>query len=117
QQAQTYAERALLIPVGAALVARDNVIDATKPYFTRDTVQRQVERDLRRFERRGTTARNRVERELKKTRTRVERELRQRRNGVQREVRRNRRRVEREARNLRSQAANGVERVANNTTA
>ena len=56
QQAQDYAERALLIPVGAALVARDNVIDATKPYFNRDTVQRQVERDLRRFERRGTTA-------------------------------------------------------------
>src|SRR5207248_2515740 len=84
---------------------RDNVIDATKPYFTRDTVQRQVERDLRRFERRGTTARNRVERELKKTRTRVERELRQRRNRVQRVVRRNRTRVEREVRRNRRRVA------------
>jgi hypothetical protein len=34
---------------------------------------------LRKFERRGATARNRVERELRKTRVRVERELRERR--------------------------------------
>lgn len=103
QQAQDYAERAVLIPVGAALVARDTVVEATKPYVTRQTVQRQVERDLRRFERRGSTARNRVERELKKARTRVERELRQRRTRLERTVRRNSRRVEREAKNLRSQ--------------
>jgi hypothetical protein len=113
QQAQDYAERALLIPVGAALVARDTLVDATKPYFDPDTAQRQVERDLRRFERRGSTARNRFERRVKKARTRVERELRTRRGRVQRVVRQNRRRVEREARNLRTQVGNGVERVAN----
>jgi hypothetical protein len=118
QQAGDYAERAVLIPVGAALVARDRVVEtvagATRPYRSRETAPRQLERDLRRFERRGNTARNRVERELKKARTRVERELRQRRTRVQRvvrqnrtrverEVRRNRRRVQREAKNLRSQ--------------
>ena len=57
----------MLIPVGAALVARDNVVEAAKPYTSRDTaereltkLQRQVRTDLKKFERRGTTARNRV---------------------------------------------------------
>lgn len=105
QQAQELAERAVLIPVGAALVARDRVVETVtetaKPYRTLESAQRQFERDLKRFERRGTTARNRVERRLKRTRTRVERELRTRRTAVQRVMRRNRSRVEREARTLR----------------
>jgi len=99
QQAQDYAERAVLIPVGAALVARDNLLETVtevaKPYRQRETAQAQLERDIKRFERRGTTARNRVERELKKARTRVERELRQRRTRVQRTVKQNRTRVQR----------------------
>jgi hypothetical protein len=41
---------------------------------------------LRRFERRGNTARNRLEREVRKTRVRVERELRQRRREIGRTV-------------------------------
>src|SRR6476619_6090430 len=73
KQAQDLAERAVLIPVGAALVARDRVVESVtepaKPFRTRETAQRQIERDLKRFERRGTTARNRVERRLKRTRT------------------------------------------------
>jgi hypothetical protein len=105
QRAQELAERSVLVPVGAALVARDRVIEsvteAVKPYRSRESAQRRIERDLRRFERRGTTARNRAERQLKRTRTRVERELRQRRSAVQRVLKRNRGRVEREARSLR----------------
>jgi hypothetical protein len=112
QQAQDYAERAVLIPVGAALVARDRVVEtvteATRPYRSRETAPRAFERDLRRFERRGTTARNRVEREIKKARTRVERELRQRRNRVQRVVRTNRTRVQREVRRNRTQVQRQV---------
>src|SRR5205823_813480 len=144
EQVQGYATRAVLVPVGAALEARDRVVELARGYRTPELAQRRIERDLKRFERRGTTARNRVERELKRTRTRVERELRQRRNRVQRvvrrnrtrverEVRRNRHRGEREARNLRSQvgvvgsrvdeavaggqkaAADGFERVASTT--
>jgi|tagenome__1003787_1003787.scaffolds.fasta_scaffold20909924_1 hypothetical protein len=112
QQAQDYAERALLVPVGAALVARDNLVDTVtevaKPYRKRETAQRQLERDIKRFERRGTTARNRVEREVKKARTRVERELRQRRNRVQRVVRTNRTRVQREVKRNRTQVERQV---------
>src|SRR5919198_33218 len=45
------AQRAVLIPVGAALVARDNVVDATRPYTTRQS----AERELTRLQRRVTT--------------------------------------------------------------
>lgn len=93
QQAQDAAERAVLIPFGAALTATDRVTetvgDLAKTYGTRARAQKRIERDVKRFERRGSTARNRVERELKKTRTRVERELRQRRTSAVRTVKRN----------------------------
>ena len=78
-----FAGRAVTIPVGAALVARDNVVELASRYSSIDKVerelrarQRRIETDLRTFERRGTTARNRVERELTKRRERVERDLR-----------------------------------------
>src|SRR5688500_9223523 len=52
QQAQDLAERAVLIPVGAALVARDRVVETVtetaKPFRSIETAQRQVERDLKR---------------------------------------------------------------------
>src|SRR4051795_12270824 len=66
-----FAGRAVTIPVGAALVARDNVVALAAKYDSLDKVERElraqrrrVETDLRRFERRGTTARDRFEREL-----------------------------------------------------
>ena len=63
---QAQAERAVLIPVGAALVARDAVVDAVTPYVEgRESaekeltkLQKRVSTNLRKFERRGTTARN-----------------------------------------------------------
>ena len=63
---QAQAERALLIPVGAWLTARDTVIDAARPYYQgRESaereltkLQREVRSNLRRYERRGATARN-----------------------------------------------------------
>src|SRR5215210_1216605 len=91
QRAQDLAERSVLVPVGAALVARDRVIETVtetvKPYRTRESAQRRIERDLRRFERRGTTARNRAERRLKRTRGRFEREARSLRQDIRRQTR------------------------------
>ena len=108
QVVQAQAERAVLIPVGATLVARDSVIEAVKPLAdstTRDQelnkLQKRVSTNLRRFERRGTTARNRAVREVKRTRTRVERELRQRRNQAVRTVKSNRREVEKQLKSAR----------------
>ena len=100
-QAQQIAERVVLVPVGASLLARDNVVSTVKGLATKYRTRSDVERELRRYERRGVTARNRFERQVRRTRTKFERQLRQRRNIVERSVRANRRRLEREVRSVR----------------
>jgi hypothetical protein len=74
-----YAQRAVLIPVGAALVARDRVVTSVNDTISTYSSSSKTQAQLRRFERRGVTARKRLEREVRKARVRVERELRQRR--------------------------------------
>jgi hypothetical protein len=78
-----YAERAVLIPVGAALVARDRVVSSVSDTISTYSSTAKTQAQLRRFERRGATARNRLEREVRKARVRVERELRQRRRELE----------------------------------
>ena len=89
-EGRSYAERVLLTSTGAVLVARDTVTETVDGLVKRygsvgaaqkelDKAQRTLTRDLKKYERRGATARNRFEREVRKTRTRLERELRQRR--------------------------------------
>jgi hypothetical protein len=73
------AERAVLIPVGAALIARERVASSVGDVISIYSSPTRTQTQLRKFERRGATARNRLEREVRKTRTRIERELRQRR--------------------------------------
>src|SRR5947209_6165686 len=81
-----YAERAVLIPVGAALTARDRVVSSVNGTIARYSTPTKAQAQLRRFERRGATARNRLEREVRKARVRVERQLRQRRREIGRTV-------------------------------
>ncbi len=104
-EGRAYAERFVLTSVGGVLVYRDTVQelfqDIVKRYGSVATAQKEVTRDLKKFERRGVTARNRLERDVRKARTRVERELRTRRRAVERTVKTNRRRVEREVTSLR----------------
>ena len=73
------AERALLIPVGAALEARDRIVEVARIYGDRQRLRQR----LNRFERRGATLlrrnRNAVERHAKEVRSGVE----NRANGVQ----------------------------------
>jgi hypothetical protein len=78
-----YAERAVLIPVGAALIARDRVVETVSDTVSNYSTTTKAQAQLRRFEHRGATARNRLEREVRKARVRVERELRQRRKVVE----------------------------------
>jgi hypothetical protein len=78
-----YAERAVLIPVGAALIARDRVVSSVSDTISTYSSTSRAQQQLRRFERRGATARNRLEREVRKARVRVERELRQRRRVIE----------------------------------
>jgi hypothetical protein len=81
-----YAERAVLIPVGVALTARDKLVTSVNDTISTYSSTTKAQAQLRRFERRGATARNRLEREVRKARVRVERELRQRRREIERTV-------------------------------
>jgi len=81
-----YAERAVLIPVGAALIARDRVVSTVNNTISSYSSTSRAQAQLRRFERRGATARKRLEREVRKARVRFERELRQRRRGIEKGV-------------------------------
>jgi hypothetical protein len=78
-----YAERAVLIPVGAALIAREKVVSGVSETISTYSTTSKAQAQLKRFERRGATARNRLEREVRKARVRVERELRQRRRTIE----------------------------------
>jgi hypothetical protein len=78
-----YAERAVLIPVGAALIARDKVVSSVSDTLSNYSTSTKAQAQLRKFERRGETARKRLEREVRKARVRVERELRQRRKTIE----------------------------------
>jgi hypothetical protein len=78
-----YAERAVLIPVGAALIARERIVSTVSDTVSTYSSPTKTQAQLHKFERRGATARNRLEREVRKARVRVERELRQRRRTVE----------------------------------
>jgi hypothetical protein len=89
-QVSGVAESALLVPVGAALEVRDRVVGAIQPWTSRPSAEKElnrVRRDVRRFERRGTVARNRVVREVRKRRNAANRVLRKRRNSAARFLR------------------------------
>jgi hypothetical protein len=99
-QGRNVAERAGLVYVGATLEARDRVLglatDLVDRFGSRATAEREVKKDIRRFERRGNTARNQLERDVRKARTRLEREVRTRRRDAERVLTRNRRAAERQ---------------------
>jgi hypothetical protein len=101
EQVQQLAERAVMVPVGASLLARDNLVSTVRGFATKYRTRQGAGRELKRYERRGVTARNRFERQVRRARTRFERELRQRRTRVERTVKQNRRRFEREVRTVR----------------
>lgn len=73
------AERAVLIPVGAALTARDSIVDTAKRYSTAPRARR----ELNKFERRGATALRRNRRSLERTAREVRRDIDRRTDTVQ----------------------------------
>jgi hypothetical protein len=100
-QAVDIAERVVLVPVGASLLVRDDIVSTVKGLATRYRTRAGVERELKRYEKRGATARNRFEKQVRRQRTKFERDLRQRRTRIEKTVKQNRRRLEREVRNVR----------------
>lgn len=106
-QAQQLAERVVLIPIGVALEARDIVTDAVDSLVANSTdaldgfrqatgSRRALDKQLKRFERRGGRARTEFERDLRRTRTRLEREVRHSRVRVERQAREARRGFDRQ---------------------
>jgi predicted nucleic acid-binding Zn-ribbon protein len=95
------AERAVLVPVGAGLLAGEDLVSTVKGLAGKYRTRPALERELKRYERRGGTARNRFERQVRRARTRFERELRQRRSLVEKTMRQNQRRLNRELSSVR----------------
>jgi hypothetical protein len=112
-QAQQLAERVVLIPLGAALEARDRVADTVDEIVAKYGSVGAVDRQLKRFERRGGRARTRLEREVRKTRTRLEREARHRRTRLEREATSARRGFDRQRERV-DPVRNRVENVVQN---
>ncbi len=84
-RAQQLAERTVLIPVGAALEARDRVAGTVQELVTTTRSRAALERQLRRFERRGGSVRTQLEREVRRTRTQLERRTHTARRGFERQ--------------------------------
>jgi len=97
----TMAERAVLVPVGAGLLAGDNFVSTVKGLAGKYGTRTGLERELKRYERRGVTARDRFDRRVRRARTRVEREVRQRSSLVEKTMHQNRRRLNRELSSVR----------------
>lgn len=114
------AERAVDVPVGAALTVADNVSETVRPW-TEPTgrekelkqLRTQVTRELNKLERRGGQARRKATTRARSTRNRIEREMKQRRNRVERTVKQNRTKAERELKTRRTQVSNAVKDVQN----
>lgn len=85
ERAQQLAERAVLIPVGVALEARDRVADTVGELVSTTRSRSALEKQLKRYERRGGSARTQLEREVRRTRTRLERQTRTARRGFDRQ--------------------------------
>lgn len=73
------AQRPLLVPLGAALIARDRLVNAARPYSTPTGATRELSRQLRRFERRGARSRDAIQHQLEHRRDQVSRILRRQR--------------------------------------
>lgn len=107
----TAAERAVDVPVGAALTIRDRVEDAIEPWTSETSRDRelkslrtQVTRELNKFERRGGQARRTASQRVRTTRNRVEREVKGRQREVEKAVRENRREVQKAVKQNRTKA-------------
>jgi hypothetical protein len=90
QRVQDATEKAVLVQVGAALIARDHVVEAVTGI---------AGTDVKTAERRGATVRKDLEGRVRKTRSRVEKELRTRRTTLTTSARK---RVEHDIKSLRT---------------
>jgi hypothetical protein len=112
------AERAVDVPVGAALLARDRVTDVVEPWTNNTGREKelkshrtQVNRELNKFERRGGQARRKATQRVRSTRNRIERELKSRRRNAERTVKQNRTKVTKAVKDNRVKAEDAVSKA------
>lgn len=109
---QGLAERAVLIPVGVALEARDMVLDTVTSLSDTYASRESAEKQLKKFERRGRSARTKMERDLRQRRKRVERVVKRNRSRVESELAKVRRDVEKQGKQLGKVVSSNVDYVA-----
>jgi hypothetical protein len=104
-QTRLTAERAVDLPVGAILTVTERVTELVEPFTGRASTEKQLksyraelQRRVKRTERRGATARRKATTEARKTRNRVEREARKRQRTVESSIKRNRDELEQRVR-------------------
>ena len=105
------AERAVDVPVGAALTVVDNVRPLTEVEAREKELKQfrtQVSRELNKLERRGGQARRKAQTRVRGTRNRVERELKQRRNRVEKTVKQNRVKAEKAVKDVQAKVSERV---------
>jgi len=108
------AERAVDLPVGAALTVVDNVRPLTEAEAREKELKQfrtQVSRELNKLERRGGQARRKAQTRVRGTRNRVERELKQRRRSVETQVKRTRKDAEVTLKQNRRKAETGLKKA------
>ena len=98
------------------LTARDRVVGTVEDLRTKYGSVEAAEKELKKLEKRGETARTKAQRGVKKNRTRVERELKKNRTRVERELRTIRKDAEKQVKSLRADVEALPTTLSNNVT-
>lgn len=83
EQVSVLAEKAVIVPIGAGLIVRDDLTTALRKLQKKYTTSAGLEKELTRYEKRGTRARKRLERQVRSQRTKFERDLKSRRKDLE----------------------------------
>jgi hypothetical protein len=85
EQVSVLAEKAVIVPIGASLIVRDDLTSALRKLQKKYTTSAGLEKELTRYEKRGARARNRFEKQVRTQRTKFERELKARRKDLEKQ--------------------------------
>jgi len=85
EQVSELAEKAVILPIGASLIVRDDLTTALRKLSKKYGTTAGLEKELTRYEKRGVRARNRFEKQVRTQRTRLEREVRARRKDLEKQ--------------------------------
>jgi hypothetical protein len=83
EQVSVLAEKAVIVPIGAGLIVRDDLTTALRKLQRKYTTSAGLEKELTRYEKRGARARNRFEKQVRSQRTKFERDLKARRKDLE----------------------------------